>query len=402
MVKTAVAVFICLVIAWLRDSTASPVMSMITAVICVQPYSGDTKRMVGIRLRGTVIGLGLGLLMMVLYQYVLIGLPIMLWFVIDSLGVIAVLYIMLCIRHTEASCLAVIEYLIVTVSYLDSANAVAQASGRAVNVFIGAIVATLVNMCHLPGRQHRDTLCLLDVETLLDGEGKSLASSAKVLLNRYIEEGAKVSFFTWRVPAFLLDKLSVLKISCPVMVMDGAALYDIEDNEYLDKSVIPSERVALLENFLVLRGFTFFTCCIRDNTLLIYYTKFGCAAEEKNYQKMHKSPYRNYIKGHFGEGDEVMYLRVLDEASKVDRLLSDFEESALVKYFRPLLKELPEYEGCKLLYFYDVRSDKAEMIKKMMRYTQTDSVEVIGPRELPEVTVAASSAEEAVRAVRRI
>ena len=55
MVKTAVAVFICLLITFIRPESV-PIYSTITAVLCMQPYLSNTKEIAINRIVGTLIG----------------------------------------------------------------------------------------------------------------------------------------------------------------------------------------------------------------------------------------------------------------------------------------------------------------------------------------------------------
>ena len=58
IVKTAIAVFICLMIYYLRGYTGQsmPTESMITAIICMQPYVRDSRAYAWNRLTGTLVG----------------------------------------------------------------------------------------------------------------------------------------------------------------------------------------------------------------------------------------------------------------------------------------------------------------------------------------------------------
>lgn len=62
--KTTVAVFLCLIIYYLRgyQGESMPTEAMITAIICMQPYVRDSRDYALNRLAGTLIGAGWGLL----------------------------------------------------------------------------------------------------------------------------------------------------------------------------------------------------------------------------------------------------------------------------------------------------------------------------------------------------
>ena len=56
MVKTAAAVLICLLVSMVVDREDMRIYSSIAALLCVQPYAEDTKRMAIQRTVGTAIG----------------------------------------------------------------------------------------------------------------------------------------------------------------------------------------------------------------------------------------------------------------------------------------------------------------------------------------------------------
>ena len=66
-----------------------------------------------------------------------------------------------------------------------------------------------------------------------------------------IDDGLKFTISTMRTPASLLEPLSDIHFKYPVIVMDGAALYDVKRSEYVKEYVISettsNELVALMK-----------------------------------------------------------------------------------------------------------------------------------------------------------
>ena len=61
MIKTAVAVFLCLVVYVLRGHRGVPIHAVIAAVICMQPYMEDSRTFAVNRVIATVVGAFYGL-----------------------------------------------------------------------------------------------------------------------------------------------------------------------------------------------------------------------------------------------------------------------------------------------------------------------------------------------------
>lgn len=369
MIKTAVAVFLCLVVYVLRGHRGVPIHAVIAAVICMQPYMEDSRAFAVNRVIATVIGAAYGLAALLLTEQLPQSAEL-LRYLLFSAGVILVLYTAVYIQRADAASLASAVFLIVTLSHVDTGDTFVQVYHRVVDTLIGIGAAVLVNGFHLPRDYHRELLFLVLLEELIPQGFGDIPAGVRIGINRLITDGAKIAIVSWRAPAFLMEKLKDLKLCVPVVVMDGAAVYDSRENCYLEKVLIPREHVCLLEEELRRRQVNYFVYSIQENTLLIYYERFSNPMEEKNYQKMHKSPYRNYIQGVCREEDEIVYLRVMDTRQSVERLEEELRAAGFSQYFRMKKQELPEYAGYVMLYFYDIHVSKKRMAEKLLRYAQ--------------------------------
>ena len=118
MIKTAIAVFICLLIHILRGYTGPVIHSCVAAIICMQPYAEDTKRTGINRIISTVIG-GVGGLLFLLLMDALPGISsyMVLVYTLMSLGVLIVLYLCVVLNVAASATLASIVYLIIIYNY---------------------------------------------------------------------------------------------------------------------------------------------------------------------------------------------------------------------------------------------------------------------------------------------
>ena len=70
MIKTSIAVAICLLIYLLRGKQGVPVFSTIAAMICMQPYVENSKTVAFNRIIGTLTGAVMGLVVVYLTQWI--------------------------------------------------------------------------------------------------------------------------------------------------------------------------------------------------------------------------------------------------------------------------------------------------------------------------------------------
>lgn len=402
MIKTAVAVFLCLVVYMLRRHRGMPIHATIAAVICMQPYMEGSRTFAVNRIIATVIGAvyGLGALLITeripksgeLFEYLLI-----------AMGVILVLHTTVWIDKAAAASLASAVFLIITVSYASTGDPFEQVYHRVIDTLIGIGAAVFVNGFHLPKEYHREKLFLVRLENLIPDESSEIPASIQIGMNRLIEDGAKVAVVTWRTPAFLVEKLKDMKIQLPMVVMDGAALYDIQENRYIEKVAIPREQAQLLIDSLRRRGQNYIVTTIVEDSLFLYYERFDNPMEEKNYEKMHKSPYRNYVQGDYHREDAIVYVRVMETCEKVERLEKELSKEPFIRNFRMEKRELPEYEGYTMLYFYDIRASRAGMEEKLRRYVKAKELVHTGTEEeLLEPQSEEARPENVIRCIRRL
>ena len=109
IVKTTVAVFLCLLFYYLRGYRGQdmPTEAAITAIICMQPYVRDTGAYAFNRFVGTLIGSFWGLiLLLLLNDFPALGANMLLLYAMMALGVLLCLYSAVLVRMSDASGLA--------------------------------------------------------------------------------------------------------------------------------------------------------------------------------------------------------------------------------------------------------------------------------------------------------
>ena len=153
IVKTAVAVFLCLLYYWLRGYRGMNMNTEagITAIICMQPYLHDTRDFALSRLTGTLIGSFWGLLLLL----VLLTVPdlenhLFPVYTMMGLGVLASLYTAVLLRRADASGLAAIVFLCIVIAFPEIDQPLRQAGDRIFGVLLGTGVAIGVNTFRLP------------------------------------------------------------------------------------------------------------------------------------------------------------------------------------------------------------------------------------------------------------
>lgn len=202
----------------------------------------------------------------------------------------------------------------------------------------------------------------------------------KVELNRLIAQGVRFTISTIRTPASMLDLFSGVHLQLPVIAMDGAVLYDIRENRYLDAFPLERETADKIEKIVEAEGAHCFVNVLYDNTLLIYYGEFRNDAERDLFEKLRCSPYRNYTGKQYRwneERERVLYIMVLAE-TEAARQIGQRITRELGDRVRTVLSLSAEYDGYSYLKIYDRNASKVNMIEILKKRTGVERVVTFG------------------------
>lgn len=146
MIKTVVAVFLCALIGWLRGEPAF--FSMITAVACMQNTTDETVATALNQVIGTVIGALFGLA--AVYIDLLAGLErqqlMPIYYLLVSVMLIPAIITTLLIKKPSISAFVCVVFLSVAVTQIGSAHPWIYALERTFDIFMGVVMAFLINL----------------------------------------------------------------------------------------------------------------------------------------------------------------------------------------------------------------------------------------------------------------
>ena len=191
MIKTAVAVFICLLIYSLRGYEIGSGMSeaAVTAIVCMQPFVQDTKEYALNRLSASLIGSVWALLMLLfLMDFPVFSDNQIVLYAVMAFGVLAALYTAVLFRASDAAGLAAIIYISIIVGYPNIEQPLHSALIRMLDIHIGLAVAVLVNIIHLPRRKNRDSVFFVRTKDLVPDRFSTIPPAVLFHLNSLIND----------------------------------------------------------------------------------------------------------------------------------------------------------------------------------------------------------------------
>lgn len=388
IIKTAVAIFICLVFYMLQGFHGNVGSSIVTAIICMQPYVDDTKTFAFDRIFGTVLGAVWGLAFLELMKAV----PALSTYMVGVYAVMAVfailaIYSTVVIKKSGIASLVAIVLMSTIVAYPNVEEPLKQTLTNLADTIFGTVVAIGVNVFHLPRKKHPEYLFFVRTMDLVPSRYNQIPSSVHITLDHLYKDGAKICLVSRWAPAFIISQMGLLNVNAPMIIMDGAALYDIEENKYLDVIPIPKENAERLRKILASFnvGFNYYTVNERD--MVICHDGPVCPEEKREKEAMRRSPYRHYADGLPREEDWIAFMRVIDTTENIEKLEYELKSVLPTGMFRMAARKDDRYENTSGLYFYDPKATVENMKRRVVELAaQKESREMEAVDMLPRTT----------------
>lgn len=338
ILKSAFAVFLCFIINMLRNQEGVVFYSCIAAVLCIQQDVQHTKKVGLNRVVGTFIGGLFGMLFLLIKEYASIQNDFILHCLI-SIMIIPIIYVTVIFKKTSASYISCVVFMSITITHSMDRNPFLFAINRMLDTLIGIGVAYFVNKMHLPYRKQKDTLYIAALDHMLLQDNGSLSGYTKIKLGELLEDGCAITLATSRTPSTLLPIVKDLTFSLPMVVMNGAALYDCKTQTYshccfMNQKCV-EELIALSNQY----QFNLFQHSIHHHILHSYYNDFQSEIEKIYYHAMRKLPYHSYIYEKEVNVHDCLYVTILGKEEQIKKWQDIIEKQSwakeLVVYLRP-------------------------------------------------------------------
>lgn len=372
IIKTSIAVFLCLIFYMLEGYHGSVGSMCVTAILVMQPYVSDSKTFAVERISGTLLGALWGLAFLLLMDvFPVLGHHQIVSYMFMGLFTLLAIYSTVVLKRSQLAGLVAIVLIGTISSYPNVDAPLTQTLENLADTFVGTVIAIVVNTAHMPRRKHPEYLFFIRTQDLVPDRYRQIPSSVNIALESLIKDGANICLMSRWAPAFIMTQMGMLNVNVPMIIMDGAALYDVQDNRYLDVIDIPKEHarrlLAILESFHV--GCNIYA--VNERTLSIYRDGPVNEAEQKEFETMKRSPYRHYLDGTFREDDYIAFIRVIDEKDKIEELSYEIQSVLPIGMFRTQIREearFPEYAS---LYFYSPKATTDEMKRRVQAIMET-------------------------------
>lgn len=397
IIKSALGVLICFAIYFMRGKQGAPFYSALAVLWCIQNQTKNTVQNALQRTVGTGIGAAYGLIYILIKQRVPQLGDSFLHYCIISIALIPIIYTTVVIKQKKASYFSCVVFLSIVVNHLMDENPYIFVANRSLDTLIGIFVGLVLNSVCIHGEYDRDTLFIADVDRAMDGLSTGITPFSQIMIKNMLEKGMLLTFMTLRTPAGFLEGMPDIKPKLPIIAMDGAILYDIKENRYPKVYVISAEHACNIERFIRSRGFNIFTTIILEDVLIIYYDELRNTAEIDIYEKMHKSPYRNYLNKERPKDHPVVYMMCVDETRKIEQLVEDIKRSDIYEELKILSYPSDDYKGYSYIKIYSKNASVQNMTDYLRNMTGAEETLTFGDNDRNQTDYCYTECDQIVR-----
>ena len=397
IIKSALGVLICFAIYFMRGKQGAPFYSALAVLWCIQNQTKNTVQNALQRTVGTGIGAAYGLIYILIKQRVPQLGDSFLHYCIISIALIPIIYTTVVIKQKKASYFSCVVFLSIVVNHLMDENPYIFVANRSLDTLIGIFVGLVLNSVCIHGEYDRDTLFIADVDRAMDGLSTGITPFSQIMIKNMLEKGMLLTFMTLRTPAGFLEGMPEIKPNLPIIAMDGAILYDIKENRYPKVYVISAEHACNIESFIRSRGFNIFTTIILEDVLIIYYDELKNTAEIDIYEKMHKSPYRNYLNKERPKDHPVVYMMCVDETRKIEQLVEDIKRSDIYEELKILSYPSDDYKGYSYIKIYSKNASVQNMTDYLRNMTGAEETLTFGDNDRNKTDYCYTECDQIVR-----
>ena len=398
IIKSAIGVFLCYVVDLVRGEGGLVFYSLLAVLWCMQDYVSETKEKAAQRSIGTVIGAVFGLLYLLGDKLVsqgnkfmslgdkLVGLSDtivghgnqLITGIIVSAYIIVLIYVTVLIHKKQASYFSCVVFLSIIVNHIGDTNPYLFVFNRFLDTMIGIAIGVFVNCFSLPREKHTEILFVSGIDDILLGENGGVSDYTKVELNRMLDEGLLFTISTMRTPASLIEVLKDLRLNLPMIVMDGAALYDLHKKSYKKVYVLSNDISSKLSLFFKEHDVPCFANVIIDDLLIIYYENTTNEVYNEIVDSLRSSLYRNYVNRPLPPNQEVVYFMLIEETWKMNRLYNALLDSEIGNKVKVLCYESEDYKGYSYMKIYNHNASKANMLDYLQREIKCEKIVTYG------------------------
>lgn len=193
---------------------------------------------------------------------------------------------------------------------------------RILSTIVGVLIALCVNsMFNIHWRKRQNLVSCIGLEGILKNDNDEFRGYIRYTLNSFKEEKLPYTFFTTRTPSTFMNIIEDFKPTLPIICMSGACLYDAYNNRYLKVINFTALESQFLLDLFHKEKITPFINVIKDDTHFIYNEEISNEAEKIYVDLKKNESYVNFVPHRYDSTADICYFLLLEKEEKIDDLV---------------------------------------------------------------------------------
>lgn len=380
IVKTAVAVLVCLLLDVallglfpdLGPQVYSPFFAGLAAIYSISNDRDYSFKLAKVRSLGSIIGSVVAVLVVLLFelallpllapQHVLWGLTIK--YILVSFSLVLLIYSTILFKQTDATFVASLTYLSVTVGNRTNLATPLFALNRTLSTVIGVLLALLINFLVIRRHKNKNILFVMGIDNVFVEQLEVISTQSKFALNELLYNNCNITLATIHTPTSVLKIFDDVNFVLPHIVMNGAAIYDANENSFSNIVGIEDEIRQKLERLFQQNALHYFTYIIVNDVLTIYYDRLANQGEQLYFEHRKNTHFKSFAKGTAPQENAVVFYIAIAEKQKIEMVAAAIKEAQLEDYLDIVIYPFKEIEG---YYHLKIHNQKATRLQGLDR-----------------------------------
>lgn len=186
-----------------------------------------------------------------------------------------------------------------------------------------------------------NSVYISDLDGTLLNEKAEISPYTEKTLNALIEKGLRFSFATARTAATVVKMTKCINISLPVVLMNGALIYDIKNDTYINVKSIERHAVEAVISAMKSHNISGFAYTIENGAMKTYYDELKTPAMTEFYEERRRKFNKPFI-------------RLEDFNEIIDKCVVYFSFLNSEERLKPMFEELSAIKGMTIEYYRDI------------------------------------------------
>ena len=216
------------------------------------------------------------------------------------------------------------------------------------------------------------TLYISDLDGTLLNKDTQVSKFTRDTINKCVDKGAIFSVATARTIATVSRLLEGVHINAPVILMNGALVYDMQQKKYLKTEGIAEDSTAKVIDSMHAHDMTGFMYTIEDGLLHTYYEAIDRPCQKEFYEERvtrfqkkfeHVDDFKDLL------GRKVVYFSIFSTKEELDPIYADIcdDPDLAIAYYQDIYSENLWY-----LEVFSCRASKLHALNWLKDYLQVE------------------------------